>query len=65
MLDRTAGAIREAYAETDEDQREALEREEDPVVNISVWNDGTWQKGGLRCMLDAFSSIFLIHRTLI
>ena len=44
MLDRTAAAIREAYAEMDEDLGEALEREEDPIVNISVSYDGTWQK---------------------
>ena len=51
MLDRTAAAIREAYAEMDEDLREALEREEDPIVNISVSYDGTWQKRG-------FTSLF-------
>ena len=51
MLDRTAAAIREAYAEMDEDIREALEREEDPIVNISVSYDGTWQKRG-------FTSLF-------
>ena len=51
MLDCTAAAIREAYAEMDEDLREALEREEDPIVNISVSYDGTWQKRG-------FTSLF-------
>ncbi|XP_055882678.1 uncharacterized protein LOC129925822 [Biomphalaria glabrata] len=46
MLYRTANAIRQAYAETDDDIREAIERGENPLIDISVSYDGTWQKRG-------------------
>ncbi|XP_076455485.1 uncharacterized protein LOC143290080 [Babylonia areolata] len=48
---RSAAAIRNAYAETDADLREALDRGEEPIINISVSFDGTWQKRG-------FTSLF-------
>ncbi|KAK7088262.1 hypothetical protein V1264_022198 [Littorina saxatilis] len=47
MLQRSAAAVQKAYAETDEDLREALDRGENPIINISVSYDGTWQKRGL------------------
>ncbi|KAK0062166.1 hypothetical protein Bpfe_008267 [Biomphalaria pfeifferi] len=46
MLYRTANAIHQAYAETDDDIREAIERGENPLIDISVSYDGTWQKRG-------------------
>ena len=51
MLQRTAEAILEAYAETDPDLQEALDRGESPVIDVSVSYDGTWQKRG-------FTSLF-------
>ena len=51
LLERSATAIRAAYAETDPDLQEALERGESPIVDISVSYDGTWQKRG-------FTSLF-------
>ena len=47
----SATAIRAAYAETDPDLQEALERGESPIVDISVLYDGTRQKRG-------FTSLF-------
>ncbi|KAI8745420.1 serine/threonine-protein kinase kinX [Biomphalaria glabrata] len=46
MLYCTANAICQAYAETDNDIREAIERGEIPLIDISVSYDGTWQKRG-------------------
>ncbi|XP_076467178.1 uncharacterized protein LOC143298248 [Babylonia areolata] len=46
LLERTAATIQQAYAETDEDLQGALDKGENPVINISVSYDGTWQKRG-------------------
>ena len=46
MLVRSAAAVREAYADTDLDLREAINRGENPIIDISVSFDGTWQKRG-------------------
>ncbi|XP_076462944.1 uncharacterized protein LOC143295248 [Babylonia areolata] len=46
LLECTAATIRQAYAETVEDLQEALDKGENPVINISVSYDGTWQKRG-------------------
>ena len=46
MLVRSAEAVREAYADTDPHLREAINRGENPIIDISVSFDGTWQKRG-------------------
>ena len=46
MLVRSAEAVREAYADTDLDLREAINRGENPIIDISVSFNGTWQKRG-------------------
>ena len=46
MLVHSAEAVREAYADTDPDLREAINRGENPIIDISVSFDGTWQKRG-------------------
>ena len=45
-LQRAARAIRKVYADTDVDIQEAVQRGEEPVMDISVSLDGTWQKRG-------------------
>ena len=57
MLIRSAEAIREAYADTDEDLHEALDRGENPTIDISVSIDGTWQKRGFTSLYGAGISI--------
>ena len=57
MLQRSAKAIREAYAETDPDLQEALDRGESPVIDISVSYDGTWQKRGFTSLFGVGISI--------
>ena len=51
LLDCTASAVRQAYADTDEDLQEALYRGQTPIVDISISFGGTWQKRG-------FTSLF-------
>ena len=46
QLQRAAVAIRDAYADVDPDIRDAINRGEDPVIDISVSFDGSWQKRG-------------------
>ena len=46
MLARSAEAVREAYADTDPHLREAINRGENPIIDIRVSFDGTWQKRG-------------------
>ncbi|XP_076456280.1 uncharacterized protein LOC143290587 [Babylonia areolata] len=46
VLDDAATAIRQAYAEVDPDLQDALDRGEDPNINIVVSYDGTWMKRG-------------------
>ena len=46
MLVRSAEAVREAYADTDPHLREAINKGENPIIDISVSFDGTWQKRG-------------------
>ncbi|KAL8612674.1 hypothetical protein ACOMHN_044615 [Nucella lapillus] len=47
LVQRSADAIRQAYADTDPDLREALDGGQPyPCINISVSFDGTWQKRG-------------------
>ena len=46
MLVCSAEAVREAYAETDPDLCEAINRGENPITDIRVSFDGTWQKRG-------------------
>ena len=50
-LQRAAESVRHAYADTDPDLKEAIEQGGDPVVDIGVSFDGTWQKRG-------FTSLF-------
>lgn len=57
MLIRSAVAVREAYADTDEDLREALDRGENPIMDISVSFDGTWQKRGFTSLYGVGISI--------
>ena len=57
MLIRSAEAIREAYADTDEDLREALDRGENPIMDISVSFDETWQKRGFTSLYGVGISI--------
>ena len=46
MLRRTAQVVRKAYAEVDEDLQEAIDNGENPIIDIAVSFDGTWQKRG-------------------
>ena len=46
ILVRSAEAIREAYVDTDEDLREALDMGENPIIDIRVSFDRIWQKRG-------------------
>ena len=46
MLVRSGEAVRKAYADTDPDLREAINRGENPIIDISVSFNGTWQKRG-------------------
>ena len=46
MLVRSAEAVHEAYADTDPDLRQAINRGENPIIDISVSFEGTWQKHG-------------------
>ena len=46
MLVRSGEAVRKAYADTDPDLREAFNRGENPIIDISVSFNGTWQKRG-------------------
>ncbi|KAL8561277.1 hypothetical protein ACOMHN_047132 [Nucella lapillus] len=47
LMQRSADAIRQAYADTDPDLRETLDGGQPyPCINISVSFDGTWQKRG-------------------
>lgn len=45
-MERAAAAIHSAYAEIDPDLRDALDKGETPVIDISVSFDGTWHKRG-------------------
>ena len=45
-LQRSADAVRQAYADIDPDLRDAMNQGRTPVINISVSFDGTWQKRG-------------------
>jgi hypothetical protein len=42
LLQRTARVVRRAYAEVDPDIQDALDRGEEPVIDISVSFYGIW-----------------------
>jgi hypothetical protein len=46
MLQRTVEAVRKAYAEVDPELQAAMDRGENPVIDIAVSFDGTWMKRG-------------------
>ena len=51
VLEVSTQAVRRAYADIDVDLQEAMERGEEPVLDIAVSYDGTWMKRG-------FTSLF-------
>ena len=70
VLQRSATLIRQAYADTDPDLKDALDRGEEPVINISVSFDGTWQKRGFTSLYgvgvctDVLTGLVIDHHTM-
>lgn len=53
VLDNSAAAIRQAYVEVDPDLADALDRGDDPTINIVVsYDDGTWMTRGFTSLYD-------------